>query len=86
VRVSQNGVGVAVDDNGGVRTMARKSHAQPPSIGGEMRCFAIAGKRVDNHDGLALETLRLIGGANQYAGYIGQTGGHGGGLLDMRRE
>ena len=52
--VLQDGVRVAVDDNCGVRTMARKSHAQPPGIGGEMRCFAIAGEWVNDHDRLAL--------------------------------
>ena len=30
--------------------------------------------------------LGLVGGADQHAGQIGQPGGHGAGLLDMRSD
>ena len=84
--VSQDGVGVAVDDNGGVCPVARKSHAEPPRVGGEMRGFTIAGERVDDHDGLAFEPLGLVCGADQHTGQIGQPGGYGAGLLNMRSD
>jgi hypothetical protein len=55
--VPQNGVGVGVHDNRGVRTMAGESNAQSPRIGRERRRFAVGGERVDDHDRLALEAL-----------------------------
>ena len=66
--------------------MARKSHAEPPGVGGEMWRFAVAGERMDDHDGLALESLSLIGGPDQHTGYVGQPRGHGAGLLNVRTD
>jgi hypothetical protein len=80
---SQDCVGVGVDDNGHMRTMAGKSHAEPPGVGGEVRRFAVAGERMDDHDGLALESLSLIGGADQHTGYVGQPRGYGTGLFNV---
>jgi len=67
-----------------VRSVTRKRNAQPSWIGREMRCVAVAGKRMDDNYRLAFKTLGLVGRADQHTGQIRQASGYRTGLLDMR--
>ncbi|SRR6266851_3406381 len=70
--VTKDRVSVGVDDYRGVRTMSGQRHAESAGVGGKRRRFTIASERMKDDDRFALQALSLVGGADEYAGQIGQ--------------
>jgi hypothetical protein len=60
VRVAQDSIGFGIDDDHEVRTMSGQGHAEPARIGGKRGRFAVAGQRMEDDDGFALQALRLV--------------------------
>src|SRR4051794_22682868 len=84
VSVLQDSLRVLIDDNSGVRAMARQRNAEPARVGREGRSMSVACERMNDNHGFAFQPLGLVRGANEYTGQVSEPSRDRAGLFDMR--